>query len=233
MKRIKSPTPFVNHQDTKAQRLRSPRNWRLGVFVVTLYLLAFPHARAQEVTGTIDGTVKDPAGGLIPGAEVIALHASTGTTRKTLTGWSSQPDGAGDSDAGPDDSAVRAGGSVRDLPRSHPGHCLCRFARHTSVSPLQSEQPAAQHCGYRPAGPSQCPAALFRIRRYHAPSKFGIEHLPLPSEAFNAFNHVSFASFGRTLRTTSTGVNPNVDSFAVVTDTRDARVLQFALKLTF
>jgi hypothetical protein len=53
--------------------------------VVALFLLAIPHVQAQEVTGTIDGTVKDAAGGLIPGAEVTALHASTGSTRKTLT----------------------------------------------------------------------------------------------------------------------------------------------------
>ena len=35
------------------------------------------------------------------------------------------------------------------------------------------------------------------------------------------------------LNTTSTGVNPNVSSFDVVTATRDARVLQFGLKLLF
>jgi hypothetical protein len=38
---------------------------------------------------------------------------------------------------------------------------------------------------------------------------------------------------GRTLNTTATGVNPLASNFAVVTDTRDARVVQFALKLTF
>jgi hypothetical protein len=57
--------------------------------------------------------------------------------------------------------------------------------------------------------------------------------LQFRSEAFNAFNHPSFSAVGRTLRTTATTVNPNVDSFGIVTDTRDARVMQFALKLTF
>ncbi|MGH8247090.1 MAG: hypothetical protein ACREUU_11755, partial [Gammaproteobacteria bacterium] len=53
------------------------------------------------------------------------------------------------------------------------------------------------------------------------------------SEFFNAFNHPSFAGVGTSLTTTSMGVNPNVNNFAIATDTRDARVLQFALKLMF
>jgi len=57
--------------------------------------------------------------------------------------------------------------------------------------------------------------------------------LQFRSEFFNAFNHPSFTSIGTTLNTTTTGVNPNVNNFAVVTGSRDARVLQFALKLTF
>ena len=57
--------------------------------------------------------------------------------------------------------------------------------------------------------------------------------LQFRSEFFNAFNHPSFDTIGTSLNTTSTGVNPNVNSFAVVTATRDARVLQFGLKLLF
>ena len=53
------------------------------------------------------------------------------------------------------------------------------------------------------------------------------------SEFFNAFNHPSFTGIGRTLNTNATGVNPNTGNFAVVTDTRDARVIQFGLKLNF
>jgi preprotein translocase subunit SecF len=52
-------------------------------------------------------------------------------------------------------------------------------------------------------------------------------------EMFNAFNRPSFTTFGRTLNTTATVVNPPAGNFAVVTDTREARVVQFALKLTF
>jgi hypothetical protein len=53
------------------------------------------------------------------------------------------------------------------------------------------------------------------------------------SEFFNAFNHPSFTTIGTSLTTTSTGVNPNANNFGVVTGTRDARVIQFALKLNF
>jgi hypothetical protein len=59
------------------------------------------------------------------------------------------------------------------------------------------------------------------------------KNLQFRGELFNAFNHPSFTSVGRTLNTTATGVNPLASNFAVVTDTRDARVVQFALKLTF
>src|SRR5262249_6592801 len=49
------------------------------------------------------------------------------------------------------------------------------------------------------------------------------------SEFFNAFNHPSFSTVGTSLNTTAAGVNPNLNNFAIVTDTRDARVLQFGL----
>lgn len=52
-------------------------------------------------------------------------------------------------------------------------------------------------------------------------------------ELFNAFNHPSFDTVAVTLNTTSTGVNPNINSFGVVTGTRDARVMQVALKLYY
>ncbi len=52
-------------------------------------------------------------------------------------------------------------------------------------------------------------------------------------ELFNAFNHPSFVNVGASLTTTSTGVNPLAGNFGVVTSTRDARVMQFAVKLTF
>jgi len=53
------------------------------------------------------------------------------------------------------------------------------------------------------------------------------------TEFFNAFNHPSFTTIGTSLTTSATAVNPNANSFAVITNTRDARVLQFGLKLSF
>lgn len=52
-------------------------------------------------------------------------------------------------------------------------------------------------------------------------------------ELFNVFNHPSFTTIGTALNTTATGVNPGLNSFGVVTGTRDARVMQLALKLNF
>jgi hypothetical protein len=58
--------------------------------------------------------------------------------------------------------------------------------------------------------------------------------LQFRAEAFNAFNHPVFKEFGTTINTTATGVNPAGDrTFGAVTETRDTRVLQFALKLNF
>ena len=59
------------------------------------------------------------------------------------------------------------------------------------------------------------------------------KRLQFRGEFFNAFNHPSFSGVGTALNTTSAGVNPLINSFAVVTGTRDARVAQIALKLYF
>ncbi|MBL8178855.1 MAG: carboxypeptidase regulatory-like domain-containing protein [Bryobacterales bacterium] len=57
--------------------------------------------------------------------------------------------------------------------------------------------------------------------------------LQFRAEMFNAFNHPSFTTVGISLTTTAAAVNPAANSFAVVTGTRDARVVQFAMKLSF
>ena len=53
------------------------------------------------------------------------------------------------------------------------------------------------------------------------------------AEFFNAPNHPSFTTLGTTLTTVAAGVDPTQNSFGAVTGTRDARVLQFALKVYF
>ena len=57
--------------------------------------------------------------------------------------------------------------------------------------------------------------------------------LQFRGEFFNAFNHPCFTTVGTSLNTTTTGVNPLLNSFGVITGTRDARVAQIALKLYF
>ncbi|MBI3208900.1 MAG: TonB-dependent receptor [Candidatus Solibacter usitatus] len=52
-------------------------------------------------------------------------------------------------------------------------------------------------------------------------------------EFFNAFNHPSFTTVGITLNTSATTVNPLINSFGVITGTRDARVAQIALKIYY
>ncbi len=58
-------------------------------------------------------------------------------------------------------------------------------------------------------------------------------YLQFRAEFFNAPNHPSFSTVGTTLTTVAAGVDPTQNSFGAVTGTRDARVLQFALKLYF
>ncbi len=57
--------------------------------------------------------------------------------------------------------------------------------------------------------------------------------LQFRGEFFNVFNHPSFTTVGLTLNTSGTTVNPLLNSFGVVTGTRDARVAQVALKIYF
>jgi hypothetical protein len=58
--------------------------------------------------------------------------------------------------------------------------------------------------------------------------------LQFRSEVFNAFNHPVFTTFVTTIETNTTRVNPTAtNNFGKVTATRDNRVLQFALKLSF
>jgi hypothetical protein len=59
------------------------------------------------------------------------------------------------------------------------------------------------------------------------------KRLQFRGEFFNAFNHPSFTTVGAALNTTATAVNPLINSFAVVTGTRDARVAQVTLRLSF
>jgi len=40
---------------------------------------------SQTITGTVSGTLKDPAGAVVPGADVTLINQTTGATQKTTT----------------------------------------------------------------------------------------------------------------------------------------------------
>lgn len=65
--------------------------WRsvYGLVVLTLaagFLLVFPAvSRAQLATATINGTVKDPSGAVVPSAKVTLVNTATGVARRVVT----------------------------------------------------------------------------------------------------------------------------------------------------
>ena len=56
-----------------------------AAIALALLLVAPAAARAQTVTGTIQGTVIDTTGGAVPGVTVVVRNADTGGTRETVT----------------------------------------------------------------------------------------------------------------------------------------------------
>src|SRR5262249_54001056 len=78
-----------------AVRSRTRRPWRGGVMTRVLSLcskaallivLAATHARAQGgATAQITGTVKDPSGGVLPGADVTVTQTDTSFKRSAVT----------------------------------------------------------------------------------------------------------------------------------------------------
>ena len=60
-------------------------NWKLFTGIVFLLLAVLPMANAQSVTGQISGTVVDPAGAIVAGANVELTHDLSQTVRKFST----------------------------------------------------------------------------------------------------------------------------------------------------
>lgn len=69
--------------------MRKLIGWPLTLFVFAistiLFPAIFPPLQAQESTGGIQGTVKDPTGAVIPGAAVRATDTATGRLQNTTT----------------------------------------------------------------------------------------------------------------------------------------------------
>jgi len=57
----------------------------LPIVPIVLIGLLSSSAAAQTVTGTVQGTVTDPTGGVLPGATVVLKNLETGATRELMT----------------------------------------------------------------------------------------------------------------------------------------------------
>jgi hypothetical protein len=57
--------------------------WALAVTLIAAILPSA--ARAQTVTGTLQGTVSDTSGGVLPGVSITVTHVDTGTARSLVT----------------------------------------------------------------------------------------------------------------------------------------------------
>ena len=55
------------------------------LFCAVVFLFSGPSVSAQSITGSISGTVTDPNGGIIPGANITVTYLQTGATRSDVT----------------------------------------------------------------------------------------------------------------------------------------------------
>ena len=63
--------------------LSSTDEWRTFLLLCALVISLWPApAVAQTVTGTLQGTVKDASGGVLPGVTVVARNVETGRPAK-------------------------------------------------------------------------------------------------------------------------------------------------------
>jgi hypothetical protein len=68
-------------------RFSAPTKFKLFIFpVVLMALLAFmaPRGLAQQLTGTLSGTVYDRSGAVVPGAEVVLKNQASGDVRTAM-----------------------------------------------------------------------------------------------------------------------------------------------------
>jgi hypothetical protein len=56
------------------------------LFIVALLIASVSSSYAQQITGTIDGAIKDEQGALVPNADITATNVTTGFTRTTKSG---------------------------------------------------------------------------------------------------------------------------------------------------
>src|SRR6185312_10585606 len=64
------------------QKLTAARAFFLAALLLTMCSVSF----SQETTGSIEGTVKDPAGALVPNVNITITNAKAATSGTTTTG---------------------------------------------------------------------------------------------------------------------------------------------------
>ena len=70
----------------RAVRLGNPRVLRiLPVLFLALLVIFLPTGHAQQLTGTLTGTVFDTSGGVVPGAQVSLINQASGDTRTAIS----------------------------------------------------------------------------------------------------------------------------------------------------
>jgi hypothetical protein len=57
----------------------------LPVLLLATFIILLPQAFAQQLTGTLTGTVFDASGGVVPGAQVSLVNAASGDTRTAVS----------------------------------------------------------------------------------------------------------------------------------------------------
>jgi hypothetical protein len=75
------PSELLERLDALASRW----HMRTCLYLCIGLLLVCSSARAQDATGRIVGTVTDPSGAVIPGAEIVVTNPNTGVSRKAVT----------------------------------------------------------------------------------------------------------------------------------------------------
>ena len=106
------------------------------VLVLIMLLSVWP-SRAQEVTARLAGTVKDPAGAMVPEAVLAATNVSTGLVTRTTSGASGDyiflAAGSGNLHSFGGESWFRDGSDVRHFSERGPkGQLGCRAASRPS-----------------------------------------------------------------------------------------------------
>src|SRR5215510_720171 len=76
---ISSASSEIDFGMAKGRRVMFAPASRTAFAVLTLTVLAALPAAAQLTTGTLTGTIKDPQGGVIPGATVVITSEARGT----------------------------------------------------------------------------------------------------------------------------------------------------------